>query len=145
MNEENPRCGTRHGKPVEVETPNLDGIAPPGGLLDRFKTKPRVVGDPAAVKPRQQKREIVMVTHAQFDRLSQAECAAADRVFLHLLFLTWRPRDRGKPVILANAELARKGIDRFAKRRALLELEALGLIKVEWRDKKSPIVTVLEG
>jgi hypothetical protein len=48
-------------------------------------------------------------------------------------------------VVLANAELARKGINRHIKRRALLELEARGLIRVEWRYKKSPIVTVLGG
>ena len=99
--------------------------------------------DPTVAKPRRQTREFVRVTREQFDRLTKAKCFGAERVFLHLLFLTWRSPN--KPVVLANMELARKGIDRHAKRRALLELEALGLIRVEWRPKKSPIVTVLGG
>ena len=84
-----------------------------------------------------------MVTRAQFDRLSQAKHFAAERVFLHLLFLTWR--SPSKPVVLANAELKRMGVGRFIKWHVLHELETLGLVAVEWRDKKSPIVTVLEG
>jgi hypothetical protein len=94
---------------------------------------------------RQQQREFVMITREQFNQLKRARCAATERVFLHLLFLTWRPQDRGKPKVLANAALRLMGVNRFAKQRALLELEALGLIGVEWRDKKSPIVTVLDG
>jgi len=99
--------------------------------------------DPAVAKPRRRSREFVMVSREQFNRLSKAKHFAAERVFLHLLFLTWR--EPGKPVRLANAELAAKGVNRHAKRRALLELEALGLIRVEWRHKKSPMVTVLGG
>jgi hypothetical protein len=104
--------------------------------------------NPAVAKPRrQQQREFIMVTQEQSDRLDKAANLGTERVFRHLLFLTWREwRTRaGKPVTLANAELARKGVDRRTKWRALLELEALGLIRMERRYKKSPIVTVLGG
>jgi hypothetical protein len=99
--------------------------------------------EPGVTKPRRRSREFVILSREQSDRLCKARHFAAERVFLHLLFLTWSAPN--KPVALANAELARKGIDRHTKRRALLELEALGLIRVEWRYKKSPITTVLGG
>jgi hypothetical protein len=72
-----------------------------------------------------------------------ADHFAAERVFLHLMFLSWRSPD--KPVRLANADLTEKGVDRYTKRRVLRELEVLGLIRVERRHKKSPMVTVLGG
>ena len=79
-------------------------MADDGFSVENLRVKDLPPLDPAVAKPRrQQQREFVMVTRTQFDRLSQASCAAAERVFLHLLFLTWRPQDRGKPKILANA------------------------------------------
>jgi hypothetical protein len=62
-------------------------------------------------------------------------------VYHHLLYESWRAG--GRPVKLANGFLERVGIDRFAKKRALEQLERVGLVKVDWRDRKSPIVTVL--
>jgi hypothetical protein len=98
--------------------------------------------DPAVAKPRR-RREFVMVSRWQFDRLCKAKHFAAERVFLHLLFLTWRsPR---KSVRLANAGLKQKGVSRYIKRRVLRELEALGLIGADWQSRKSPTVTVLDG
>jgi hypothetical protein len=106
-------------------------------------TEPLPASDPAVAKPRRREREFVMVSREQSDRLAKATHFAAERVFLHLLFLTWRSPD--KPVRLGNASLTDKAVDRYTKRRVLRELEALGLIRVEWRPKKSPIVTVLGG
>ena len=99
--------------------------------------------EPGTARRRRRQREFVMISREQSDRLDKAVNSVTERVYRHLLFLTWRAPD--KPVKLANAELARKGIDRQSKRRALLELEALGLVRVEWRYKKSPIITVLGG
>jgi hypothetical protein len=99
--------------------------------------------EPGVAWRRRTQREFVMMSREQSDRLDRAVNLGTERVFRHLLFLTWRAPD--KPVVLANAELARKGIDRWAKRRALLELEALGLVRVGWRRKKLPMVTVLGG
>jgi hypothetical protein len=100
--------------------------------------------EPGVAKPRRRsQREFVMVSRWQFDRLCKAKHFAAERVFLHLLFLTWR--SPGKPVRLANVDLKQKGVGRYIKRRVLRELEALGLIRVDWQSKKSPVVTVLDG
>jgi len=118
-------------------------MADDGFNVDNLRVKDLPPLDPAAAKPRRQNREFVRLTREQFDRLTKAKRPSTERVFLHLLFLTWRSPD--KPVVLANTGLVAKGIDRHAKRRALLELEALGLIRVERRYRKSPIITVLGG
>jgi len=97
--------------------------------------------DPAVAKPRRRQREFVMVSREQFDQVAKAKHFAAERVFLHLLFLSWRSPD--KPVKLANAGLASLGVGRYIKRQVLRELEALDLIRVERHHKKSPMVTVL--
>jgi hypothetical protein len=46
-------------------------------------------------------------------------------------------------VTLANAGLAKQGIDRYAKRDAIKELEDAGLIIVERRGRKSPRIKAL--
>jgi hypothetical protein len=62
------------------------------------------------------------------------------RVALHLLYLHWK--GKGEPIKLANGMLEEDGVSRHAKRRALIYLERRGLITVERRLKRSPIVTV---
>jgi hypothetical protein len=52
----------------------------------------------------------------------------------HLRFKTHK-----NPVPLPNMALRTVGITRWAKARALHELERVGLIKVAWRGKKSPL------
>jgi hypothetical protein len=47
------------------------------------------------------------------------------------------------PVSLASKALKAVGIERWAKSDALIGLEAMGLISVEWRCGKSPLVTLL--
>ena len=44
---------------------------------------------------------------------------------------------------LPNGRLTKQGADRRAKRRALANLEAAGLITVERKDGKTPVVTLL--
>ena len=51
---------------------------------------------------------------------------------------------KSKPFALAQARLDGFGITRQAKYRALEALEAAGLVSVERRPKKSPIVTILD-
>jgi hypothetical protein len=62
-------------------------------------------------------------------------------VAVFLLRQHWKTKDR--PIKVPNTALADRGVDRYAKWRALQELEELGLIRVERRSNKSPIVIVL--
>jgi len=51
----------------------------------------------------------------------------------------------GRPTItLQNKWAERAGLNRYAKARALRELEKAGLIKVEWNRGSNALVTVLE-
>jgi hypothetical protein len=56
----------------------------------------------------------------------------------HLLYLHWK--GGGEPIKLANGMLEFDGISRQSKWRALGDLERRGLIMVERRPKRSPIV-----
>ena len=48
------------------------------------------------------------------------------------------------PVQLSNTTLARFGVDRHAKRRALLALEKAELISVDRRPGKNPVITITD-
>jgi hypothetical protein len=61
-------------------------------------------------------------------------------VAIYLLHLHWK--NGGKPFKLASGMLAYDGISPDAKLRALKDLERRGLITVEWRRTRSPIIDV---
>ena len=76
-----------------------------------------------------------------FDRFDAISSGATLKVALRLLQLHFR--EHGRPVALGNLALRLSGVSRAKKRRALVELEGLGLVHVERRPRKSPIVTVI--
>ena len=90
--------------------------------------------------PRRRRGRFVAVPMAWVDRLATAKQTATSKVALRLLAMKWRS---GLTVKLANAALAEAGVTRKQKRGALLELERLGLVKVERRPRKSPRVTMI--
>jgi hypothetical protein len=60
------------------------------------------------------------------------------------LFLQHRAFEEHNQVVkLPNRQLASQGVGRQQKLRALAELETLGLISVERRKRKSPVITLL--
>jgi hypothetical protein len=65
-------------------------------------------------------------------------------VALFIIHLDWKSRGC-RPVKLANGALDSYGISRRTKWRALKELESLGLITVERRVGKSPIIQILQA
>jgi hypothetical protein len=62
-------------------------------------------------------------------------------VCVWLLHLSWRARSMTFP--LPNGRLGKRGSDRRAKARALAALEAAGLITVDRRHGKTPVVTLV--
>jgi hypothetical protein len=86
-------------------------------------------------------RQFVMVPLAWKERLSEAAYIGTYRVALHLLYRNWKQDRRSGP--LSNMALAREGVSRWGKWRALRELELLELIKIERRPRKSPVITVI--
>ena len=55
-----------------------------------------------------------------------------------------RSRNKGERFVFGNATMKQLGFRREDKIRALKQLEATGFVKVEWRNRKSPLVTVLK-
>ena len=62
-------------------------------------------------------------------------------VCIELLYASWKARNLTFP--LPNGRLKKLGISRETKRRALQDLERAGLIVVERRPRKTPIVTLV--
>jgi hypothetical protein len=61
---------------------------------------------------------------------------------IELLFLKFR--NRGLPIILSNQVLGKFKVSRPTKWRAVIDLEARGVISIERRHRKSPRITVLD-
>ncbi len=72
---------------------------------------------------------------------AQATKSPKALVWLWLLHRSWK--GRSKTVVMSNAKLKEWGVTRLQKYRALRELEEAGLITVDWRRCKSPVVTLL--
>jgi hypothetical protein len=64
-------------------------------------------------------------------------------VGLYLFHGVWA--DKHRTVVGANQTLSTWGGGRREKYKALRQLEAAGLVSVEWRQRRSPLVTLLPG
>lgn len=62
-------------------------------------------------------------------------------VLVELLYRSWKAKSLTFP--LPNGRLGEKGVSREVKRRVLRDLEAVGLIMVERRHGKTPLVTLV--
>jgi hypothetical protein len=74
------------------------------------------------------------------------EATAATRtpkalICIELLYISWKNRSASVP--MSNGRLAKLGISRETKRRALLQLEAAGLVTVDRHRGRAPVVTLV--
>jgi hypothetical protein len=113
--------------PFDIETLHADP-ANPGFVVNRANV-------PAKINKRG--GQFIRLPWFWFERLAGAT-GQTYRVALYLLFLHWK--NGGKPIKLANGMLKLSGTSRQSKWRALTELERQGLITVERRARRSPIV-----
>ena len=97
---------------------------------------------PASVprKIARRRRHFVRVPWTWVERLRGAR-GSTYRLALILLYLHWK--GNGEPIKLANGMLQIDGVSRHAKWRALNELERRGMIVVERRHRRSPLIQVL--
>jgi len=72
------------------------------------------------------------------------EIASRARNALLAVIAIIRNLNKGKPFTFGNVTMGECGFRSRDKIRALKELEATGFVRVEWRKKKSPLVTVLK-
>jgi hypothetical protein len=70
------------------------------------------------------------------------EVGCAALAVLLIIYETWFRNYQKNPIKLTNVKLKEHGIGRSAKSRALTVLENAGLIIVERRPRKSPLITL---
>jgi len=66
--------------------------------------------------------------------------APALLVYVDLMYRAWKAN--GRPFNMPNEWLEARGVNRWAKYRALRNLEAAKVIAVKWRRNKSPQITL---
>jgi hypothetical protein len=94
-----------------------------------------------ARQPKRQRQQFVMVPWPWIKRLKGARLPASHMVGYLILYQSWRMK--GRPVAVSSVALRPFGVTRWAKWRALGELERLGLIRVQKSPGRAPLVTVL--
>jgi hypothetical protein len=106
-------------------------------------------GEVRAVVPRKIKKrrlEFAMFPMTWYGRLDGAS-GHTWRVALFLCYLDWKMNGKTPPsglgVKLASGMLKTDGVSPRSKVRALRELERRGLIAVEWRPRRSPVVRLI--
>jgi hypothetical protein len=109
---------------------NLNGLA-----LTEEQVKERLAVVPRKIQKRRQ--QFVMVPWTWRERLEGAP-GQTILLALDLVYLSWKNKE--EPIKLANAMLQHDGISRQSKWRALNELERRGLVRVERRPRRSPLV-----
>jgi hypothetical protein len=91
-------------------------------------------------KIRRRRQQFVKVPWTWIERLKGAG-GQTYRVALCLLHLHWK--NRGEPIKLASGMLLFDGISRYSKWKALGDLERRGLVTVERRPRRSPIIRLV--
>ena len=95
---------------------------------------------PAKIKKRRE--QFAMLPMQWYEKLAKPVpiCRCTCLIAWYLLYLNWRNKD--KPFRLANGMLEYDGVSRHSKWRALEDLARSGLITIERRHKRSPIIHV---
>jgi hypothetical protein len=93
-----------------------------------------------AIKIQKRRKNFAMVPMWWYEKLQGCRSTKTILLAIYLAHLDWK--SKGKPFTLANGMLEYDGISRWSKCRALPALERRGLITVERRRKKSPVVRV---
>jgi hypothetical protein len=106
--------------------------------IDKYRLPKEAVPPlPQPKKVLKRRRDFIMVPFSWLERLEGAH-GQTYRLALAILYLTWKAK--GEPVKLANTLSGIQGVSRQAKRRGLADLERRGLVVVERRPRKSPLV-----
>jgi hypothetical protein len=92
--------------------------------------------------PSKWERRYTQFPYAWEERLRDCKAAGSTyRLALYLLYAHWR--NGGRRIRLSNGVLAAAGVDRTTKWVGLRALEQAGLIKVEYRQRKAPMIECL--
>jgi len=97
----------------------------------------------APVKRKKWEQRFIAVPRVWANQLKTCDRAATFKLALVLLYEHWHTN--GSTIRLTNALATTMGISHDSKGRALADLELMGLVSVERRDRKTPLVTVLHA
>jgi hypothetical protein len=121
-----------------------DALDPANWQLDPATVSATLAAAPKAVLPKAKKKwekRYTVVPYAWQERLRDCTAISTYRLALYLAYEWWR--NGGLRIRLSNAVIAAEGVGRTAKLDSLRELERLGLVQVDWRSRKAPLVTCL--
>jgi hypothetical protein len=119
-----------------VKTFNLEDVRIPDEMLEELRRKQKV--------PERKVVTAAEVKHAGpfariplWAKLVHEGCAHVDfLVCIDLIYRAWRAKE--KPFVMPNIA----GVDHNTKNRTLRALERAGLITVQWRERRSPVITL---
>lgn len=117
-------------EPFDLEALHVDP-ADPSLLVKRAAVPPKIL---------KRRDQFILVPMVWFEKLAGAS-DRTHRVALYLLHLDWK--GRGEPIELANGMLRICGVSRQSKWRALADLERRGLVEIERRPRRSPVVRLM--
>ena len=118
-------------KPVDPF--DIENLCLPSGLVEKLAT--------AKPKASKWKRHYTIFPYAWQERLRDCQAGSTYRVAVYLVYEHWR--NEGRRIRLSNGVMAAEGVSPTAKLRGLRALESAGLVKVDWRSRKAPVVTCL--
>jgi DNA-binding MarR family transcriptional regulator len=120
--------------------PNTDDMLD-RDALDLTQVMPVQSRPVLSAKQRRQRAHFIKVPLDWAEQATKAISAPKAFVVLWLLYRAWKS---GSPTVpLSNRQLEVRGVHRKTKHRALKELEAAGLIKLDRRRGRAPVVTLL--
>jgi hypothetical protein len=125
---------------VKSDPFDLENLAVDPEEVARCEAAMRAAPKPA-LRPRL-KDSFVRLPLPNAVRLGGKASGAAWAVFVCLLDLEFRARVKNQPLALTNGKLQKWNISRYQKMRALIELEALGLISVQREFCKAPRIKI---
>jgi hypothetical protein len=109
--------------------------------LKKLRIDPAKLATPCVpAKIRKRREQFVMMPMWWYEKLAKPALKGQTTALIAIYLLHQHWKHHGKPFKLPNGMLKYDGISRQSKWRALRELEQRGLITIERRLKKSPIV-----
>jgi hypothetical protein len=94
-----------------------------------------------STRVKRERRFLPALTERLFDRIA---ALPGKSLAVYLILLQRSRIDSANPVVLTSTRLRRSGLSRWDKERALSTLEKAGLVRVERRDRRNPLVWLLE-
>ena len=85
--------------------------------------------------------QFIVIPDGWLDALDAVSGRHAHRLMLRLMRVSWRRKSA--TIKVTNKLFRGYRLDRHTKSQTLRRLEQAGLISVEWRTRKSPLVTIL--